>query len=98
MGTVTVDTQDHIMVITIVRPEARKEIDKSIGVRIAAAVDTLGRRDDLSVGILTVAGGTFCAGMDLKAFVRGESPSIPGRGFAGLTEHPPTKPFLAAVE
>ena len=98
MGTVTVDTQDHIMVITIDRPETRNAIDKSIAVSIAAAVDTLEHSDDLSVGILTGAGGTFCAGMDLKAVVRGELPSIPGRGFAGLTEHPPTKPFLAAVE
>jgi enoyl-CoA hydratase len=98
MGTVTVDTQDHVMVITIDRPETRNAIDKSIAVSIAAAVDTLEHSDDLSVGILTGAGGTFCAGMDLKAFVRGESPSIPGRGFAGLTDRPPTKPFLAAVE
>ena len=98
MGTVTVDTQDHIMVITIDRPETRNAIDKSIAASIAAAVDTLESSDDLNVGILTGAGGTFCAGMDLKAFVRGESPSIPGRGFAGLTERPPTKPFLAAVE
>jgi len=36
--------------------------------------------------------------MDLKAFVRGESTSLPGRGFAGLTERPPTKPLIAAVE
>src|SRR5262245_58552255 len=36
--------------------------------------------------------------MDLKAFTRGESPSIPGRGFGGLTESPPSKPLIAAVE
>jgi enoyl-CoA hydratase len=36
--------------------------------------------------------------MDLKAFARGESPSIPGRGFGGLTESPPAKPLIAAVE
>jgi enoyl-CoA hydratase len=50
------------------------------------------------VGIITGAGGTFCAGMDLKAFVRGERPSIPGRGFGGITERPPGKPLIAAVE
>jgi enoyl-CoA hydratase len=48
--------------------------------------------------VLTGAGGTFCAGMDLKAFARGERPRIEGRGFAGLTEAPPAKPLIAAVE
>ncbi|MGN0125289.1 MAG: crotonase/enoyl-CoA hydratase family protein, partial [Rhodococcus sp. (in: high G+C Gram-positive bacteria)] len=38
------------------------------------------------------------AGMDLKAFARGEKPSIPGRGFGGITEAPPSKPLIAAVE
>ena len=37
-------------------------------------------------------------GMDLKAFLAGERPSIPGRGFAGLVERPPAKPLIAAVE
>jgi enoyl-CoA hydratase len=36
--------------------------------------------------------------MDLKAFARGERPTIPGRGFAGLAERPPEKPLIAAVE
>ena len=36
--------------------------------------------------------------MDLKAFVSGETPSIEGRGFAGLTEYTPSKPLIAAVE
>ncbi len=36
--------------------------------------------------------------MDLKGFARGERPSLPGRGFAGLTEAPPSKPLIAAVE
>ncbi len=48
--------------------------------------------------MITGAGGTFCAGMDLKAFLAGERPSIPGRGFAGIVERPPEKPIIAAVE
>ncbi|MBE9538534.1 MAG: crotonase/enoyl-CoA hydratase family protein, partial [Proteobacteria bacterium] len=40
----------------------------------------------------------FCSGMDLKAFVTGETPHIEGRGFAGLTEKAPRKPLIAAVE
>jgi enoyl-CoA hydratase len=50
------------------------------------------------VGVLTGAGGTFSAGMDLKAFLRGETPAIEGRGLCGITQTPPRKPLIAAVE
>ena len=50
------------------------------------------------MAVLTGAGGTFCAGMDLKAFLAGERPSLPGWGLAGFVERPPAKPLIAAVE
>ncbi|MQA13213.1 MAG: crotonase/enoyl-CoA hydratase family protein [Pseudonocardiaceae bacterium] len=95
---VLTEFDDGVMVITINRPEARNAVDRAVAEAIAAAVDELEARQDAVLGILTGAGGTFCAGMDLKAFARGEVPSIEGRGFAGLTERPATKPLLAAVE
>ncbi len=98
MSSVTTEFADGVAVITINRPEARNAVDLSVAQGIAAAVDEFDARDDLTVAILTGAGGTFCAGMDLKAFVRGERPTVPGRGFGGLTEHPPAKPLIAAVE
>ena len=58
---------DGIAVITIDRPEARNAVDASVAEGIAAAVDELESRSDLVIGIITGAGGTFCAGMDLKA-------------------------------
>ncbi len=48
--------------------------------------------------MLTGDGGTFCAGMDLKAFVAGERSHVEGRGFAGIVQGPPRKPLIAAVE
>ncbi len=98
MSEVGVEVESGVMTITISRPEARNAINRAVAEGIAAAVDYLETRDDVSAAILTGAGGNFCAGMDLKAFVRGESPSIPGRGFGGLTERPPSKPLIAAVE
>jgi enoyl-CoA hydratase len=95
---VLVDAGDGILTITINRPEARNAMTLSAAKAIAAALDELDGRDDLRIGILTGAGGTFCAGMDLKGFLRGERPSLPDRGFGGLTKKPPRKPLIAAVE
>ncbi len=95
---VLVDVADGIMVITLNRPKARNAANKALAEGVAAAIDELDSNDDIRVGIITGAGGTFCAGMDLKAFVSGEVPNVAGRGFAGLTEAPPKKPLIAAVE
>jgi enoyl-CoA hydratase len=61
-------------------------------------MDELDSDDSLFVGVITGAGGTFSAGMDLKAFLAGEKPHASGRGFAGLVENPPVTPLIAAVE
>jgi len=87
-----------ILVVTIDRPRARNAIDTATAQAIADAMEVLDQSDDLVLGIITGAGGTFCAGMDLKAFLAGERPSIGTRGFAGLVEQPPRKPLVAAVE
>lgn len=95
---VLVDQLDGIQVITINRPEVRNAQNAAVAAGIAAAVDELDASDDLWVGILTGAGGTFSSGMDLKAFLNGESPSIEGRGLGGITITPPRKPLIGAVE
>jgi hypothetical protein len=86
---VLVEDAGGVLVITINRPKARNAVTAAVAEGVAAALDDLDKRDDLVVGIITGAGGTFCAGMDLKGFLRGEQPSVPGRGFAGLTEASP---------
>jgi enoyl-CoA hydratase len=97
-GAVLVEQRDRVLIITINRPEARNAINAAVTSGVTAAMDQLDGSKDLSIGILTGAGGTFCAGMDLKAFLRGEQVSQPGRGLAGLTHRPPAKPLIAAVE
>lgn len=98
MSTVLTEFAGGVAVMTLNRPNARNAVDLEVAKGLAAALDEFENRPDLVIGILTGAGGTFCAGMDLKAFSRGERPSLPGRGFAGLTERPPSKPLIAAVE
>jgi enoyl-CoA hydratase len=95
---VLIETRDHVLVITMNRPEARNAMNKAAAEGVAAGLETLDSDPDLRVGILTGAGGTFCSGMDLKGFLRGESPTVDGRGFGGLTQAPPKKPLIAAVE
>src|SRR5690242_21634206 len=86
-----------MLVITINRPEAKNAVNAAVSRGLADAVDRLDDDPGLSVGIVTGAGGSFCAGMDLKAFARGENVVVEGRGM-GFTERPPAKPLIAAVE
>ncbi|MEE2030607.1 crotonase/enoyl-CoA hydratase family protein [Rhodococcus chondri] len=95
---VHVEQSDGVQIITINRPQVRNAINTETAVAIAAALDELDARDDLVAGVITGYGGTFCTGMDLKAFLAGERPSVEGRGFAGITEKSPAKPLIAAVE
>ncbi len=95
---VLVERRGAVQVITINRPEARNALNAAVAAGVAAAVDELDEDDTLWAGVLTGAGGTFSSGMDLKAFMRGETPGIEGRGLCGITTTPPRKPLVAAVE
>ena len=98
MSEVLTQAQDGVLIITINRPEAKNAVNQAVAQGIAAAMEQLDSDKSLNAGIITGAGGTFCSGMDLKAFLRGELPSIKGKGFAGFIESPPAKPLIGAVE
>ena len=93
-----VEERGRVLVLTMNRPEAKNAMSMAMAHQIAEALETFDSRPDLSVAVITGAGGTFCAGMDLKGFARGERPVVEGRGFAGLVQQPPRKPLIAAVE
>jgi enoyl-CoA hydratase len=92
------EVSEGVAVITINRPEARNAVNGDVARGIAAAVEEFDGRRDISVLVITGAGGTFSAGMDLKGFLAGDAPIAPGRGFGGIAERPPVKPVIAAVE
>nr|WP_099050967.1 crotonase/enoyl-CoA hydratase family protein [Mycobacterium asiaticum] len=94
---VLVEQRDRILIITINRPKAKNAVNAAVSRGLADAMDRLDGDAGLSVAVLTGAGGSFCAGMDLKAFARGENVVVEGRGM-GFTERPPAKPLIAAVE
>ena len=96
---VSVDFTDGILIITINRPEARNAISYETAQQLSAAFDQMDAREDVKIGILTGAGGTFCSGMDLKDFAKTRKrSSVEGKGFGGLNEAPPKKPLIAAIE
>jgi enoyl-CoA hydratase len=91
--------QDHAtLIVTINRPTQRNAINSAVAAGLAQAMEQLDETPALAVGIICGADDCFSAGLDLKAFARGESASVAGRGFAGIVEKPPRKPVLAAVE
>lgn len=95
---VLTERQDGVLTITINRPGQKNAVNRETALQLAAALDQLDADPTLAVGVLTGAGGTFSAGMDLKAFAAGETPILPGRGFGGLTQAVVRKPLIAAVE
>ena len=95
---VLTERRERALVITINRPDQRNAVNAAVAQGIAAALDELDGDSDLTIGVLTGAGKGFCAGMDLKAFVAGESAWAGDRGFAGITQRAAEKPLIAAVE
>jgi enoyl-CoA hydratase len=95
---VLTERRDRVLLITLNRPEVRNAVNAALAQGVAAALDELDSDAELSVGILTGAGGFFSAGMDLGAFVKGESPYVDGRGFAGIAQRASEKPLIAAIE
>ncbi|QSE85875.1 crotonase/enoyl-CoA hydratase family protein [Rhodococcus koreensis] len=95
---VLVSDDRGVRIITLNRPAARNAVNLEMATAIDAALTEFDERRDLTVVVLAANGPTFCAGMDLKGFLRGERPITPRRGFAGLVQEPPRKPLIAAVD
>ncbi|HEX7610961.1 MAG TPA: crotonase/enoyl-CoA hydratase family protein [Solirubrobacteraceae bacterium] len=95
---VLTERRGNVLLITLNRPEVRNAVNAALAAGMAAALEELDGDEELSVGVLTGAGGFFCAGMDLGAFVKGESAWFGDRGFAGITQRAARKPLIAAIE
>ena len=95
---VLVEQRDGLQLITINRPDQRNAVNRAVSDGVCAALDELEANPEMKLAIITGAGGTFCAGMDLKGFLAGENSLAGGRGFGGITHRPPAKPVIAAVE
>nr|WP_236809184.1 crotonase/enoyl-CoA hydratase family protein [Amycolatopsis albispora] len=87
-----------ISVITLDRPAVRNAVNRRLALALEQAVNDAEADPAVRVLVLTGAGGTFCAGMDLAEANRGAVPVTDRRGPLGLTAEPPAKPTIAAVE
>lgn len=100
---VLVERQGHILIVTINRPEARNAVNAAVHVGLGEALEQAENDPEIRVVILTGAGDqAFCAGADLKALSRGERLAPEDKvqrawGFAGVVQHPISKPMIAAV-
>jgi enoyl-CoA hydratase len=95
---VLTERRENVLLITLNRPAVRNAVNAALAEGLANALEELDADAALSVGVLTGAGGFFCAGMDLGAFVKGESPWYGDRGFAGIAQRSAEKPLIAAIE
>jgi enoyl-CoA hydratase len=100
--TVRVDQQGPITIVTIDRPEVRNAVDGATARELAEAFREFDADEASAVAVLTGAGGSFCAGADLKAVGSGHGNRVdadPERdGPLGPTRMLLTKPVIAAVE
>lgn len=92
------ETRGQVLVLTLNRPEAKNAFNAELSVALSDALDRFDEDPALRVAVLTGAGGSFSAGMDLKALLKGEQSATPKRGGFGIMSRPPEKPIIAAVE
>lgn len=91
---VLVERRDRVMIITLNRPEAMNAINGALSHGLLNAVQALDADDSLTAGIITGKGRGFCAGMDLKAFARGEDIGP----LSTFIRAGSSKPLIAAIE
>ncbi len=95
---ILLERRGSILIVTINRPEVKNAFDLQTANAMQAAMDLLDQEQELFVGIITGAGGTFSAGADLKQAAEGGPLPELARGGSGIQERPARKPLIAAVE
>lgn len=98
---VLVERRDHVLVLTINRPDARNAVDGDVWYLIGKALEEA--QDDPEVRCIVLTGSgdaAFSAGLDLKALATGSlriPPEMAKYSFAGFARHFTSKPTIAAV-
>ncbi|HEX8864582.1 MAG TPA: crotonase/enoyl-CoA hydratase family protein [Lentzea sp.] len=98
-----VDLVGNVLVVTMNRPEVRNALSGPMMAIMREAWDRVDTDPDVRVCILTGAGGSFCAGADLKAMTTNHPSESDGKFDFSVIEpllkgRRLTKPLIAAVE
>lgn len=96
---VHVTREGAVWTVTLDRPAVRNAVDRATAESLAAAFDAFERDAEARAAVLAGAGGTFCAGADLKAIAEGRPNRTEPEGDApmGPTRMRLSKPVIAAV-
>ncbi len=96
---VLVEKSGPVTTVILNRPEVRNAVNPQTARELLDAFDAFEADEGAAVGVLTGAGGHFCAGYDLKALSGGGIPYEPeGDGLMGPSRRLLSKPVIAAVE
>ena len=100
VAAVSYERRGAVALVTLARPERRNAVDHATAVALAEAFRRFEGEDDAAVAVLYGAGGTFCAGADLKAVAKGAGNRVEptGDGPMGPTRMELNKPVIAAIE
>lgn len=96
---VRVERQGFVTTVILERPAVRNAVDRATADALADAFRAFEADDEARVAVLWGAGGTFCAGADLKAIATGEANRLEesGDGPMGPSRMAMTKPVIAAI-
>jgi enoyl-CoA hydratase len=97
--TVQVESAGAVTTVILDRPEVRNAVDGATAAELAEAFRDFDADPDAAVAVLFGAGGTFCAGADLRAVgtPAGNRAAANGDGPMGPTRMRLSKPVIAAV-
>lgn len=98
--TVHYEAEGAVVTVTIDRPDVRNAVDAGTAAELAECFRRFGADEKLAAAVLTGAGGTFCAGYDLKSIASGAPERLreDGDGPMGPTRIVLDKPVIAAIE
>lgn len=97
---VLVERDNKVLIVTINRPEARNAVNVATAAALGQTFREFDRDETLHAAVLTGAGGTFCAGFDLREVAQGGRAPVDaaGTGPMGPTWLLLSKPVIAAIE
>ncbi|MFT5417885.1 MAG: enoyl-CoA hydratase [Gammaproteobacteria bacterium] len=95
---IVLEIEGELAFLTINRPQVRNALDLQSTNEFQDAVTSIESNDAVQAVVLTGAGGTFCAGADLRELANKGAHYRPWAGADGPLSKPCTKTVIAAVE